>query len=90
MLTQHGFRKDPIAPRRVIDKYMCDCTYESAILDDRAATHALDDAAGTRQQPLIGHAVTDAFVRFCGMIVNPFYLDIISQPLPGPCVISCL
>ena len=43
---QHIFNKDPVSPGGVIHQHMSHSAYQLAILNNGAAAHALDDAAG--------------------------------------------
>ena len=52
---QHGLKKNPVPCRRVIDQDVGHGADELAILQDRAAGHALDDAAGGGQEGRVGH-----------------------------------
>ena len=47
---QHTFNENTVPSRWIVHQHMSNRTHQLAILNDRTAAHALDDAAGTCQQ----------------------------------------
>ena len=58
-VIEHPFDAHAVAPGRVVDKHMGHRAHQSAVLNDRAAAHALHDAPGACQQRRIGHVDHD-------------------------------
>ena len=48
--VQHIFDKNPVTPCWIIHQHMGHSSYQFAVLNNRAAAHALDDAAGAGQE----------------------------------------
>ena len=70
---QHILNKNSVSPCRIIYKHMGHGAHKLTILNNRAAAHALDYAAGFGQQLRVGdgqHGMGAA-----GFPVNPVYLN---------------
>ena len=61
---QHIINEDSISRGGIVDQNMGDGADELAVLDDGAAAHTLDDAAGFGDQIGIGDGHGEAFVGF--------------------------
>ena len=54
LVFQHPFGVDAVAACGIVDEYVGYCAHKFAVLDDGAATHALNDAAGNFYQAFVG------------------------------------
>ena len=59
------------------------CAYQFSVLDDGAAAHALDDAAGQVQQRGVGHLEDDALCPVAAGLVHFSDLDLVVLYRPG-------
>ena len=74
---EHGFNRDSIAARRVVDQYVRHRARELTVLNDRTSGHSLNDAAGFLDQSRIGHANDHRARMAFGRRVHLFNLNII-------------